>query len=201
MTKSGGVMTLMACGVLAAASAQARDCLVRSGVHNVDPKSDNNPTVDVKSAAMLTIAGACYVTPHVAVEVLGALPFKHDIVLAAGGSKVASTEHLPPTVSVQYHFSPGGRIDPYLSAGLNYTLFFNKQTTGALAGTRLTLGNSFGAAVQAGADFAIAKDWVLGVDLRWMDIDTTARVNGSSIGSVAIDPLVYGVSIGKRFSL
>jgi outer membrane protein len=185
---------------MAMASVQARDCMVRGGVHNVDPKSNNNAIVSVASAATLTINGSCFVTPNVAIDVLGALPFKHDINLVSNGAKVASTQHLPPTFSVQYHFAPSAKFDPYVAVGLNYTLFFNKKTTGALAGTRLSLGNSVGVAAQVGGDFALSKDWVLSVDARWMDIDTNAKVNGASIGSVAIDPLAYGIAIGRRLS-
>ena len=200
MRRSTRIALAVAGGLMAMASAQARDCLLRAGVHNVDPKSKNNAVVSVDSAASLTINAGCFVTPNLAIDVLGAVPFKHDIKLVSNGAKVASTQHLPPTFSLQYHFAPGAKFDPYVSAGLNYTLFFNKKTTGALAGTRLSLGNSFGPAAQIGADIAIGKDWVMSIDARWMDIDTTAKVNGASIGSVAIDPLAYGVTFGKRFS-
>lgn len=189
-------------GLLGAfANAQATDCLLRVGVHDVDPKSNNNPVVKVKSAASLSIDGSCFVTDNIAIDVLGALPFKHDIDLAASGVKVASTEHLPPTVDVQYHFLPKSPFDVYVGAGLNYTFFFSKNTTGPLAGTNLSLGSSFGVAAQVGADVALGKDWLLGLDLRWAKISTAAKVNGGSIGDVDIDPIVYGVTIGRRFSL
>ena len=179
-------------------SAAANDLVLRAGVHNVDPKSDNNPVVNVDSNAELSLGVTYYFTPNVALDVLGALPFKHDIKLN-GGPKVGSTKQLPPTIGVQYHFMPHAVFDPYVGVGVNYTLFFDKKTTGPLAGTKLSLSNSFGPAVQAGGDFSFAKDWVLGVDLRWAKIKTEAKVNGNSIGDVKIDPLVYGITIGKRF--
>jgi outer membrane protein len=194
-------MLLLAGSAAAIGSAGASDLVLRAGVHNVDPKSDNNAVVHVDSNATLSLAAEWYFTKNVALDVLGSVPFKHDIRLNSDNSKVASIKHLPPTISLQYHFNPGGGFDPYLGAGVNYTLIFDKQTTGALAGTKLSVENSFGPAVQAGGDFALGKDWLLGIDVRYIWIKAKASVNGASIGDVKVDPLVYGVSIGRRFSL
>ena len=69
----------------------------------------------------------------------------------------------------------------------------------ALAGTRLELGDSWGAAVHAGVDFRIGTRGALRVDARWMDIDTDVRVNGARIGTANIDPMAYGVSYIHAF--
>jgi outer membrane protein len=130
--------------------------------------------------------------------VLAALPFEHDINLNGGG-KVADTEHLPPTLSLQYHFNPAGAVRPYVGAGVNYTLFFNETTTGALSGAKLELDPSFGPAAQAGLDVSIGSLWFVNIDARWMDIDTDAKLNGADLGTVELDPYAYGISIGRRF--
>jgi outer membrane protein len=36
-------------------------------------------------------------------------------------------------------------------------------------------------------------------DVRWIDIDADASVDGANVGSVAVDPLVYGVYGSLRF--
>ena len=187
---------LAACG-----GAQATDLVLRAGIHDVVPTSNNNPTVHVGSNATLSVGGALFVTDNLAIDLLGAIPFKHDIYLNSNGAKVGSAKQLPPTLGVQYHFNHGGAFDPYLGAGINYTLFFDKQTEGALAGTKLSIDNSFGGAVQAGGDIKLGDDWLLGIDIRWIAIKSQARVNGASIGDVKVDPMVYGLTIGKRFSL
>lgn len=176
----------------------AGDWIWRVGVHNVRPKSGNHDLVNVDAAASLTFNATYMFAPNWGVEVLAALPFEHDINLNGGG-KVAQTKHLPPTVSLQYHFNPNGAWRPYVGAGLNYTLFFDEQTRGALAGTKLELDPSFGPAAQAGLDIKLGSDWFANVDARWMDIETDAKVNGARIGNVALDPLAFGLSIGRRF--
>jgi len=183
----------------AAGAANAADWIVRVGGHYVDPKSDNHEVVSVDSGQSLTFTATYMFRPNWGVELLAAWPFCHDITLNADGSRVAETKHLPPTLSLQYHFLPDGRIRPYVGAGLNATIFFDEKTTGALAGTDLSLDDSFGAAAQLGVDFALSGDWMLNIDARWIDIDTDARLDGAGIGSVAIDPYAFGLSIGRKF--
>lgn len=183
----------------AAGAANASEWIVRVGGHSVDPKSDNHSVVNVDSAQGVTFNVTYLFTPNWGVELLAALPFKHEIDLNSDGSRVAETKHLPPTLSMQYHFLPDGRIRPYAGLGLNATLFFDEKTTGALAGTELSLDDSFGLAAQLGVDFALSDDWMLNVDARWFDIDTEAHLDGASLGTVEIDPYAFGVSIGRRF--
>ena len=133
---------LCAAAAMPAQAGEAGQWIWRAGVHAVQPKSDNHAVVNVDEAAMLTFGGTYLITPHWGVEVLAALPFSHDIKLN-GGDKVAETEHLPPTVSLQYHLNPAGAVRPYFGVGLNYTVFFSEKTSGALEGSKLGLDPSF----------------------------------------------------------
>jgi outer membrane protein len=193
------LLASMAATATSAAQAQeSNEWIWRAGVHSVQPKSDNGDLVTVDSAVTLTFNATYLFSPSWGIEVLAALPFSHDINLNGGG-KVAETKHLPPTVSLQYHFNPNGSFRPYMGAGLNYTLFFSEKTSGVLTGTKLKLDPSFGPAAQVGIDIALNADWAINVDARWMDIDTDAHVNGVDVGTVEIDPYAFGLSIGRRF--
>ncbi len=154
--------------------------------------------VDVDSDIKPTITGEYFIADNLGIEVLAALPFKHDISINGLG-RVGSTKHLPPVVSLQYHFNSAGKVSPFLGAGLNYTTFFSEDTTGALAGSKLKLQDSWGLAAHAGVDFAIGEKGALRVDLRWIDIDSKVKLNGEKIGTVNIDPLAYGVSYVFKF--
>ncbi len=77
-SKQAALLAVAACG-LASAGASAGDWLFRAGVHNVAPKSNNHPVVNVDSAASLTVSATYFVSQHWAVEVLGAVPFTHDL--------------------------------------------------------------------------------------------------------------------------
>lgn len=178
---------------------EAGQFVARGGLHYVDPKSDNGDVVNVKSAVSVTGSVDYFLTPTVAVDLLVAVPFKHDIELASDGSKVASTQHLPPTLSLVWYPELSSTVKPFIGAGLNYTLFFNEKTRGALDGTHLSLDDSAGVAFVAGCDFLLDAHWGVSADLRWFDIDTKARLDGTSLGTVPIDPFGYGVSVSYRF--
>ena len=170
---------------------------VSLGAHSVNPKSGNGSLAggaldaDVGSNWRPTVTAEYFFTPNLGLEVLASLPFSHDIEL--NGVQAGSTKHLPPTFTLQYHFA-GEKVSPFIGAGLNYTLFFDQDTTGPLAGTELNLSNSWGLAAHAGVDFRLADNRALRVDVRWIDIDTDVSVDGADVGTVNVDPLVYGVA-------
>jgi len=183
----------------AASAHQHGDWLVRVGVGNVDPKSSNGLVASVDSGVALVFNGTYFFSPNLGFEILAATPFSHDIKLASDGTKVGETKHLPPTFSLQYHFVPDGAFRPYVGAGLNYTLFFDEETTGPLAGSSLSLDDSFGLAAQLGADFDLSERMFLNFDLRWIDINTDAELDGVALEEVEIDPLVYSLTLGWTF--
>ena len=152
-TNKGKWLMAMAAGALLLSpltrAAEEGEWKVRVGVGNVDPKSSNGEVVSVDSGTALVFNGTYMFTDNVGLEVLAATPFSHDITLL-DGTAVGETKHLPPTVSLQYHFNTEGAFHPYVGAGLNYTLFFDEETEGPLAGGDLDLDASFGPAVQLG---------------------------------------------------
>ena len=174
------------------------------GAHNVAPKSDNgtltatplgNLTMDVGSNVRPTITGEYFLQDNLGIEVLAALPFQHDI-RVAGVGKVGSTRHLPPTVSLQYHFGQG-KVKPFVGVGLNYTKFFSTKSEGAIAGANLDLSDSWGLAAHLGVDFKVGEKGAIRLDYRKVDIDTRVKLNGANLGTkntVNIDPSVYGIA-------
>ena len=133
----------LALGAAVPAFAQSKgDWTLGVGVHQVNPKSDNGTIaagtlpLEIDSDVKPTVTFEYFLRDNLGLEVLAALPFKHDISVKGVG-KVGETKHLPPTVSLQYHFNSKGKVSPLLGVGLNYTTFFSEDTTGALEGTRL----------------------------------------------------------------
>ena len=182
-------------------SATAReggDWIFRAGLSNVDPKSDNGDIVEVDADMMFTFDITYMMTEHWAVELLAAAPFTHEISLIAG-PEVAEAKQLPPTLSLQYHFNPRGRFQPYVGAGVNVTIFFDEETKGVLDGADLDLDNSVGFAAQVGFDWTIGDHWIFNGTARYMAIDTDAKLNGIKLENVEIDPIVIGFNLGYVF--
>jgi outer membrane protein len=188
------------------ATAAKGDWLLRGGIGIADPKSDNltlspEAVVQVDTGTSFTLEGTYMFSDGWGVELFVPYPFTHDVDIdgAEGAGNVAEVDHLPPTLSLQYHFNPDGRFRPYIGAGINYTTFSNEDTRGALASSSLELDDSWGAAGQIGADVGLNENWFLNVVVRYIDIDSDAELDGSDLGEVEIDPIIYQAQVGYRF--
>lgn len=149
-------------------------------------------------------------TDHIGFELIAATS-RHTVSGRTGTTgklgDLAATNALPPTLTVQYHLMPGGKVRPYVGAGVNYTLFFNNEASAALTGavgkTKVHLSDSIGWAGQVGVDIDLTDTLFLNLDLKYIDIDTKARLTTTAAGvqrvKVALDPLVFGVGVGMRF--
>ena len=204
VTKSALAAALTA-GLLAGAAQayEAGNWLFRIGAYGVFPESDNltlanGATIDVDDGYSLGFNFTYMINPNIGIELLAALPFQHDIKLSGAGT-VAETDHLPPTLTLQYHFAPQSTVRPYVGVGLNYTTFFNTDTKGALQGSDLDLDDSWGVAGQLGIDIDVAPNWFVNADLRYISIESDATLDGVGIGTVEINPWVVGLTVGTRF--
>lgn len=193
---------------------EAGEYYLRVGAAQVVPDASSGSVlgggVDVEDATSLGFSGTWFYSPHIGIEILAALPFKHDIVGAGAlkGVDIGSTKHLPPTVSLQYYPLTEKKFQPYIGIGLNYTTFFDSNTSDTLdsalnGATDISLDDSTGVAFQLGADFQVAENWYLNAAVWKIDIETTAdiSVNGAHAASVdvVIDPLVYMLGVGYSF--
>lgn len=190
-------------GLSAPVAAQSKgDFTLGFGIHNVSPDSSASNTtagpLKVDDNARPSLTFEYFVADNVGIEVLAAWPFEHTAQLVGTGD-VAKTKHLPPTVSIQYHFANQTSMTPFVGVGLNYTHFFDDRGVGPLAAAAVDLEDSWGLAVHAGVDFAISERGSLRADVRWMDIDSDVKVNGTKIGTVNIDPIIFGVAYVHQF--
>lgn len=185
---------------------------IAAGAHYVDPKSDNGTltntdlglvaNVDVDGDVRPTISGEYFIANNVGVELLAAIPFHHDFTLndATGNELLTGkTQHLPPTLSLQYHFDGYNlpmNVKPFVGVGVNYTTFFKEKISN---GADLDLDDSVGVAGHIGLDIPFAPTESFRIDARYMDIKTDATLNGVDAGEIDISPWVYGVAFVKQF--
>lgn len=179
---------------------EAGDIIVRAGAIQVTPETTNNTNLaglDVDSDTQLGLTISYMLSPKVALELVGATPFKHDITL--NGATIGSVEHLPPTVMVQYFpLAASSDVQPYVGVGLNYTKFWGESNT---LGVVLDVEDSLGLAVEAGVDVKIADNIVLNASVWKIDINTNVNIAalGGPQGELEIDPLVAMVGVGYKF--
>ncbi|WP_412971063.1 OmpW/AlkL family protein [Glaciecola sp. MF2-115] len=223
---SGAVISLLGTTALALSSTamayEKGDFLVRAGFTNVSPNddasnifaggSDLGVSLTVDSNTQLGLNIAYFITDQLNIELLAATPFSHDVNFSVAdplgtGNKLGEVTHLPPSLTANYYFlDAASAFQPYIGAGLNYTIIFDEEFTGAnkSAGlSNLDLDNSFGLTAQVGADYKIDDKWHLNASVRWIDIDTEAsfkvgEANGS-VSDIQIDPTVFTISLGYTF--
>lgn len=230
-----GVAGLAAMLVAPAAVAEQGDWIIRGGATMVDPKSSNLGLGDITDEENVVVATDAdvnvddaigfgfnityMVTDNFGIELLAAYPFTHDIDLCltpVGSSRgcvgFGETDHLPPTLSAQWHFMPGSRFQPYVGAGINWTMFSSEKLTSdavdlleslGVASPAIKLDDSVGFAAQVGADFFFGEKWLINADIRYIEIQSDLDVCGDGVcepaGKVKIDPMVFSIMIGYKF--
>lgn len=136
-----------------------------------------------------------FITDNIAVEAIAAIT-KHTIRNSVAGT-VSSVWLLPPTITAQYHFDPNGAVRPYVGAGVNYTFFYDPQSALSNIGFK----NSFGWALQAGADVLVGEGpYFLNFDVKKVFIGTHVRAAGGAVqASARLNPWIIGAGLGMRF--
>ncbi|MBS0284303.1 MAG: OmpW family protein [Proteobacteria bacterium] len=196
----------------------AGDVLVRLRAIVVAPNEKSGgitPTfpgekVKLNDAVMPEVDVTYMATDHIGFELIASTT-KHTASGTSGTTggigKLASTWVLPPTLTAQYHFNPKGAVRPYVGAGINYTIFWNEKASdglqAAVGKTKVGMSDSFGWAAQAGVDVDISRRMFVNLDVKYIDMRTTARLDTTAIGTqrvrVDINPLVFGAGVGVRF--
>ncbi len=175
---------------------------IRARVVNIAPADKSDPIGGVGAADRLTVSNktipevdvSYFFTPNIAAELILTYPQKHTVAL--DGVDIGSFKHLPPTLTLQYHFMPEKQFSPYVGAGINYT---NISSVNLLNGAGSLEHNSVGFALQAGADFKIDKNWSINVDVKKVQIRSDVAIAGAKVSAVKIDPLLVGIGVGYRF--
>jgi len=197
--------------------AAAGDIMLRGRVIGVLPDDSSGHVtgipdsgVGVDDAWTLEVDLTIFASPHWAFELIAATT-SHDIQgegSLAGLGRIADASVLPPTLTVQYHFLPEAKVQPYLGAGVNYTAFYDEDISSSLEAAlggkgSINLDDSWGWAGQVGFDVALTDHWYFNLDVKYIDIQTTAKIvdslGGVSKVDVDINPWVPGVGVGYRW--
>lgn len=230
MKKSLVVLALAAAFAPMVAQAEAGDWVVRARVVNVAPNEDSdlgkyvndlNPAfmnrggeLSVDNNVIPELDISYYFTKNIAAELILALGTEHDVSIikstgAVQNQHLGSVDLLPPTLTLQWHFNPDQTFDPYVGAGINYTISLDKNLKFSQAGlpySKIKIDrDSWGFAAQAGLDINLKDGWLVNFDVKYVQIDTDVKMQTVATGewtkidSLDINPWVFGVGIGKKF--
>lgn len=232
MKKKLGIVATFAVAALMTVPVSAHEggtWIVKGGFGMVSPQ-DNNMFLDslpladgsviesayiqVDDGSSLVLSATYMLNDNWAVDILGAWPFEHDFEVTGtiDGSSVAvpvgKTKHLPPTVSIQYHFAPDATFQPFVGLGVNYTTFFSEDLESGIPDATgildIDIQDSTGLAAQLGADWVFDEKWLASFDVRWIQIrsDLELTVDGGVVTlppTLDIDPWVFSLTVGYKF--
>ena len=190
-----------AVAALAAGSVAAQESpwLVRARAVHLNFANDNSTPVtglSVNNKTIPEVDVSYFFNKNVATELILTVPQSQTVYDTASGD-IGSFKHLPPTLTLQYHFTNFNGFKPYVGAGVNYT----RISTVNIANGAYTLDNhSYGAAYQFGVDIPLDKQWSLNVDYKKVYLKSNVYgSNGVSAGTLKLDPGLLGVGVGYRF--
>ena len=128
---------------------------------------------------------------------------KNQLTTTTGVSGVGSTWVLPPTLTLQYHFTDFGAFKPYVGVGVNYTIFYGENPKQANGFTKLRIESAAGLAAQVGFDYMVNKNWGFNVDVKKLYLRPIAKTTfGGAVpvkAKVNLDPWILGVGVTYKF--
>ena len=180
---------------LPAVAQESGNWIVRARAVYLDSSNKDSTGADltINNRWLPEVDVSYFFSPNLAAELVPTYPQEQTVY--SGGTEIGTFKHLPPTLTLQYHFT-GMSFRPYVGAGINYTHLSSVN----IAGGAVTLdSNSWGLAAQGGVDVPIGGGWLLNADLKWVQIGTNVYAGGSDLGKFKVDPWLFGIGIGKRF--
>jgi outer membrane protein len=204
MKKTFALALLALVTAVPAAHAQTNDTgnwLVRGRALHLDSANKDNTGLglSVNDKWFPEVDISYFFTPNWAAELVLTYPQKHT--LSAGGTKIGTLKHLPPTLLGQYHLTGLGGFRPYVGLGVNFTNFSDVRFEPAVvAALRPNIKRtSWGLAVQAGVDVPIGGGWLLNLDVKKVKLETDVISGTTTVGTFKVDPLLFSLGVGLRF--
>ncbi len=153
--------------------------------NNVQAQNATIPEVDV----------SYFFTKNIATELV--LTYPQNVNINVGGVQKGTIQALPPSLLVQYHFTDLGQWKPYVGAGVNYTIFSNRNNI--LGGAASVDQSSTGLVAQVGFDYMFDQHWGFNADVKYVQIKTNVYVGAANAGTLNLNPLTPAIGVAYRF--
>ena len=142
-----------------------------------------------------------FFTKNIAAELVLTWPQQVNITAGPGNASAGKITALPPSLLAQYHFTDLGAFKPYVGAGINYTIFGNRQNFPLLDNGVQVNQSSVGFVGQIGMDYMFDKNWGMNVDLKYATMSTAVKTvdGGTSIGTLTLNPWMPAVGVTYKF--
>jgi outer membrane protein len=125
-----------------------------------------------------------------------------------GGSFFTNGTRMTPITGIlQWHFAPGGGIDPYIGAGAAYVLFDKTNVFRSTTLSQINVKDDAGLALNAGVSFRISRMFAITADGKYVPLKSSATavyLPGTSAAfpsdlRVKINPVIFSGGLTLRF--
>jgi len=151
---------------------------------NVSAQNLSMPEVDV----------SYFINENVAFEL--SWSYAQRVYVDVGAVGAGSLRALPPSLTVQYHFTHSDVLKPYMGFGVNYTTF---TSLNILNGSATVNSTSTGGVGQAGLDYMLDQNWGLNFDLKFTQMKSDVYLSGAKKGELGLNPSAYSVGVSYRY--
>ncbi len=110
-------------------------------------------------------------------------------------SRLGALELFPLNAFVEWHPRSTGSVRPFLGAGANLSLFWEKS--GALDSVGVS--TSVGPALTAGLEFVLSDHSRCVVTYKWNKLSTDLTAEGERLATLNIHPSTFGAGVMFRF--
>lgn len=204
----------VALGVMAApAYADEKKFYLQAGIGHIDLSNSFSdftiggtvdPTADAKvtDPTSMIINGGYMVRDNWSVSFTGGIPVTSD---ASGAGSISALGGLGSItfgvagLSLNHHFKTGGKLQPFIGAGLAYGIVFDAED-GAL--TNVKVDNEFGTEIRAGFDYMITDQYgaYFAVSKAFLEFNIEGMAGPAPASVKAkLDPLLIQTGVTYRF--
>lgn len=131
--------------------------------------------------------------------------WKHPVKEMPAGQSGDEISFWQFTPYAKYSFKPAGKITPYGVFGLGlYSFHQNARHNGDTVMYDARTLNYLGFNIGGGATYALAKDWEMGLDLRWHHVFSGVQMDNQSDNSssfISFNNLTPSLKVQYAFSL
>ena len=145
-----------------------------------------------------------FVTPDVSLLALLGVPPTTTLTGQGtlSGLTLGKVTYGPSMLTANYHFRQFGAFQPFLGAGLAYTIVFGTEDNTIV---NLRVNNSIGAVIRGGFDVMFSDRWGAFMSVSKVFVSTNASGNAATLGGapvsahISFNPLVLFSGITYRF--
>lgn len=161
-----------------------------------------------------------YITDYFGLKLAGGMPVYLDLTgrgtLARYGV-IGEAKPWSPMLLASYHFGEAtNRLRPFVSAGITYTWFSDEKITnqnfitdnlGPGGSIKVGASNAWKPVVEAGANYALADRWALGLVVTYIPVRTEATLDGetatgmtsTTVATIRLRPILPFLNMSYRF--